>query len=110
MLLVCLMLYARTDGTWGLFAVALLAPDLAMVGYLAGARLGAALYNAAHWYGGPLLLWLLLPGWPVAVPLIWAAHIGLDRMLGYGLKYPTGFHDTHLGRVGARREAEPAPS
>jgi hypothetical protein len=35
----------------------------------------------------------------VAVALIWFAHIGMDRTVGYGLKYPTSFKDTHLQRV-----------
>lgn len=83
---------------------ALLAPDLAMLGYLRGPETGAAAYNAAHTYVAPLLLagvasavaWA--PGLPLA--LVWAAHIGMDRALGYGLKLPTGFQDTHLGRIG----------
>jgi hypothetical protein len=40
--------------------------------------------------------------WPIAgsVALIWLAHIGFDRALGYGLKYKAGFGFTHLGRIG----------
>jgi hypothetical protein len=99
-LLVCLVLFGRSDVSWWLLAATILVPDLAMIGYLAGARTGAALYNAAHWYGWPLLLWVLVPSVPVWVSLVWAAHIGMDRMLGYGLKHPIGFRDTHLGRIG----------
>ena len=88
------------DASWGLFAALLLAPDLFMVGYLSGARLGAALYNAAHTYVGPLALGGLALGLgrPLlgGIALIWAAHVGMDRALGFGLKHPTGFHDTHL--------------
>jgi len=96
--------YARLGGGWGLFALLFLAPDLAMLGYLVSRRAGAAWYNAAHSYVGPALLaalgatdgahGLLL------VACIWAAHIGFDRVLGYGLKYGSGFGDTHLGRGG----------
>ena len=81
-----------------------LAPDLAMVGYLAGPRVGAACYNAVHTYAAPALLGGvgLAAGAPLAVALawLWANHIGVDRALGYGLKRPTDFKDTHLGRIG----------
>lgn len=95
-------------GQWGRFAALLLLPDLAMLGYLAGPAFGARAYNAAHSVVGPLLLAsagvafaaqaALL--WPLAA--IWLAHIGLDRLLGYGLKYGQGFGHTHLGRLGPR--------
>ncbi|MFV0384208.1 DUF4260 domain-containing protein [Paracoccus sp. (in: a-proteobacteria)] len=84
--------------------LALLAPDLAMAGYLGGPRIGAAVYNAAHLYACGLLLVLagLLAGQPalIAAGAIWMAHVGMDRALGYGLKLPSGFRDTHLGRIG----------
>jgi hypothetical protein len=102
-LVVCLVLFGRSDVSWWLFVATILVPDLAMIGYLAGQRTGAAIYNAAHWYGWPLLLWVLVPAVPAWVSLVWAAHIGMDRMLGYGLKHPTGFRDTHLGRIGRER-------
>ena len=70
----------------------------------AGPRIGAVVYNAFHSYVGPALLAAvcLLAGLSTAVPLIWAAHIGFDRALGYGLKYASGFSDTHLGVIGRR--------
>ncbi|MEL6616158.1 MAG: DUF4260 domain-containing protein [Bacteroidota bacterium] len=81
-----------------------LAPDLAMVGYLAGPKAGAALYNAAHTYAAPVILGAsgVLLGAPLAVALawLWANHIGVDRALGYGLKHETDFKETHLGRIG----------
>ena len=74
-----------------------------MVGYLANKKLGATLYNSVHTYTGPLLafsvLWLSGHGSYLWLNLIWLAHIGFDRMLGYGLKYETAFKDTHLQRV-----------
>ena len=77
-----------------------------MLGYLSGPRVGAAAYNAVHVYVLPLTLLLagFIAGLPAAMAsaLIWIAHIGLDRALGYGLKYATGFGDTHLGRIGRR--------
>jgi hypothetical protein len=97
-------LYAHAGLSWPAFALFFLAPDLAMLVYLFGPRAGALGYNLAHTYAFALLLALagFFAGVPVAAAggLIWAAHIGFDRALGYGLKYPTGFGDTHLGRVG----------
>jgi hypothetical protein len=95
-------LYWNAGYSWGLFAILFLAPDVSFAGYLAGPREGAAVYNAFHSFVLPLAtgVVLLLAGLGVAIPLIWAAHIGFDRMLGYGLKYSTSFGDTHLGRVG----------
>lgn len=90
-------------GGW-LFALLFFAPDLSLLGYLGGPRLGAAIYNAGHSYLLPAVLgglgWHLELAVPVAGALIWVVHIGFDRMLGYGLKLPSGFHDTHLGRIG----------
>jgi Domain of unknown function (DUF4260) len=97
------LLYWANGRSWWLFALLLLAPDASMVGYLAGPRFGAALYNVFHSYPLPALLGIfgLLAGAPltVAVALVWFAHIGMDRLVGYGLKYPTDFKDTHLQRV-----------
>jgi len=97
--------YAQIGASWWLFAILILAPDLSMFGYLAGPRAGAAIYNAAHTLIGPavlVLMGLLLPATSGVLPIamIWAAHIGVDRLLGYGLKYPAGFGFTHLGRLG----------
>ena len=97
-------LYAHAGLSWPAFALFFLAPDLAMLAYLFGPRAGALGYNLAHTYAFALLLALagFFAGVPIAAAggLIWAAHIGFDRALGYGLKYPTGFGDTHLGRIG----------
>jgi hypothetical protein len=103
-LIVAVILYARIGDSWWLFAVLFLAPDLTFLGYLGGPRVGAIAYNAAHTLICPLLLataGLLFPAY-ILVPLalIWIAHIGFDRSLGYGLKYAAGFGFTHLGHVG----------
>ncbi|HWK97564.1 MAG TPA: DUF4260 domain-containing protein [Pseudolabrys sp.] len=108
LLAIAALLYARTGESWWLFAVLFLAPDLSFVGYLGGPKIGAIVYNCAHTLIGPAALGLaglLLPN-PllIALALIWTAHIGFDRMLGYGLKYAAGFGFTHLGRIG--RDAE----
>jgi hypothetical protein len=101
-----LALYAHGDFSWLLFAAFFLAPDLTMLAYLAGPRVGAVAYNAAHVYVLPLTLLVVgfVAGLPAAMAgaLIWIAHIGFDRALGCGLKYATGFRDTHLGRIGRR--------
>jgi hypothetical protein len=100
-------LYARTGTSWWLFAALWLAPDLSMLAYLAGPCWGARVYNAIHTYVTPAVLVvfaLLLPAnGLLAVALIWINHIGVDRLLGFGLKYAEGFGWTHLGRVGAGR-------
>ncbi len=102
--------YSYWGAGWGAFALFFLAPDLAMLGYLAGPRAGAAIYNAAHSHIGPAICLAagVLLSWPLAtaVGLIWAAHIGFDRVLGYGLKYGAGFGFTHLGPIGAARRQE----
>jgi hypothetical protein len=99
---IAVFLYNSIDATWLLFALLFLAPDLSFAGYLAGPRAGAAIYNVVHSYVAPLLLAgaAVATASSPAVVLIWVAHIGLDRALGYGLKYPTGFSHTHLGRIG----------
>ena len=82
----------------------LLAPDLSAIGYVAGPRLGAITYNLAH--NLATALGVLAIGWLAAIaPLALAgtvlvAHVGMDRALGFGLKLPTDFRDTHLGRIG----------
>lgn len=101
---VAALLYARTGESWWLFAVLFLAPDLSFLGYLGGPKAGAIVYNCAHTLIGPTMLGvvglLLANTLLIALALIWAAHIGFDRMLGYGLKYAAGFGFTHLGRIG----------
>jgi hypothetical protein len=98
------LLYAVWGGSWWIYAILFLAPDLSFVAYLADARTGAVVYNAAHSYMAPVTL--MTAGFALASPLtlsiamIWMAHIGIDRALGYGLKYFAGFGFTHLGRIG----------
>jgi hypothetical protein len=105
--------FARTGASWWLFAALWLAPDLSLLGYLAGPNLGSRIYNAIHSYLTPATLAVsaLLLRSPELLPfaLIWMNHIGVDRLLGFGLKYPAGFAGTHLGRLGGRSgEAIPA--
>jgi hypothetical protein len=106
------VLYARTGASWWLFAVLWLTPDLSMLGYLAGSCWGARCYNAVHTYVVPCALalsaWLLNAHAVLPIALIWANHIGIDRLMGYGLKYSDGFGWTHLGRLGKRNATAPA--
>jgi Domain of unknown function (DUF4260) len=98
-----LALYFDAGYGWVLLAVLALAPDLAILAYVAGPGAGAASYDAVHTHALPVALGaagvLADADVAVQVALIWLAHIGADRALGYGLKYPTHFKDTHLQRV-----------
>lgn len=102
-LLAAVTLYAHQGYRWWPFALLLLTPDLVMIGYVFGNRVGSVAYNVMHSYSLPLMLAVssLLASSPLGLQLalIWLAHIGMDRTVGYGLKYTTGFKDTHLGRV-----------
>ena len=99
-----LVAYWFTGGNWWLFVILFFVPDLSFIGYLAGANIGAKTYNALHSTIGAFILaalglWLgniLIQH----IAIIWFAHIGFDRAIGYGLKYASGFKDTHLGEIG----------
>ena len=101
-----LALYGAGDQpfAWWLALILFFAPDLSFLAYLAGPRVGALAYNAVHIYGFGAALMAI--GWLIAAPtlfalgLLWLGHSGFDRMFGYGLKLPTSFQDTHLGRIG----------
>jgi hypothetical protein len=99
-----LALFAATGSNWLLLVPLLLLPDLSAAGYLAGPRVGAFTYNLAHtWAPGLLVLgasvWLNVPTLELAAAVL-IAHVGMDRAVGYGLKLPGSFQETHLGRIG----------
>jgi len=109
-----LLLYAHAGASWILFFALFLVPDVSFLFYLFGARVGAAAYNAMHTTAGPIVLALASQldlaryGFAYAhvmlpAALVWFAHVGFDRALGYGLKYASGFGDTHLGAIGKKR-------
>lgn len=112
-LLAGLAAWSHEGGSWPWFVGLFLVPDLSMLGYLHNPRIGAALYNAGHSYVLPgvlatLAITLGMHALLLAA-ILWVAHIGFDRLMGYGLKYETQFVDTHLGQVGrqsARRVLE----
>jgi hypothetical protein len=99
--------YRALGGSWSLFTLLFLVPDLSMAGYLGGPRTGAAAYNVVHSYVAPAVLAGMMaigavpPHWGIC--LIWVGHIGFDRALGYGLKFTSAFRDTHLGLPGVPR-------
>ena len=85
-------------------AALILVPDVSFAAYFLGTRPGAIAYNAMHVLFVPVALAIagfLLPSFDLIwIALIWAAHIGIDRALGFGLKYGAGASFTHLGRIG----------
>ncbi|NOT83920.1 MAG: DUF4260 domain-containing protein [Methylococcaceae bacterium] len=113
-LIAALLAYSTLDFSWGTFAWFFFTPDLSLFGYFAGSRIGAIAYNTAHSHIGALLC--LVAGFYLPAPtlqcagVIWCAHIGFDRALGYGLKYATGFGFTHLGVIGKFANAMPVAS
>jgi hypothetical protein len=101
-LILSVVAYQRLHGSWILFALLLLVPDVSLAGYAINPRVGAAAYNVFHSYVSPALLALVgaVTGASVLpVCAIWVAHIGMDRVLGFGLKFPTAFESTHLGTL-----------
>lgn len=102
-LVLSIYFYFHLQFSWVVFLILLLAPDLSALGYLKNVKVGSVLYNLFHTYTIPaavMIFGLLMNNSLfLMMSLIWIAHIGMDRMLGYGLKYPTKFHDTHLNRV-----------
>jgi hypothetical protein len=102
-LIIALVLYSRLESGWLLFVVVLFVPDVSMIGYAVNTKLGATIYNLVHAYALPAVLGLVglftVNVLLASLSLIWFAHIGLDRLLGFGLKYPTEFKDTHMQHV-----------
>jgi len=102
-LLTACVAYHELGASWGKFAALFLVPDISMLGYLLGKKIGAHAYNLVHTYFAPFLLWAFgyFGNHPTLLPLcvIWIAHIGCDRFIGYGLKYSTDFKTTHFSRV-----------
>lgn len=102
-LLLSVYFYFDMGYSWILFIILLLSPDISMLGYLKDNKFGAILYNIFHTYFIPIGVIfcgiLIHNDVLLMLSLIWVAHIGMDRMVGYGLKYPTHFKDSHLNRI-----------
>jgi hypothetical protein len=100
-------LFGISGGNWLFLIPLLLLPDISAIGYLAGPAIGAFTYNLVHnWAPGFVALgigaWLASPEIMLAAAIL-IAHVGMDRAVGYGLKLPSSFQDTHLGRMGRSR-------
>jgi hypothetical protein len=107
-LLVGLVLYREVGASWWLFLALVLAPDLAFLGYVIHKRVGVGAYNVTHTYLAPAVLFtagfLAARSTTMAIGLIWAIHIGVDRLLGFGLKYDDApFRETHLQKADNRQ-------
>ena len=102
-----IFLFAVTHQPWWIYPVLLFVPDIFMMGYFRDTSVGAFCYNVGHSYFLPSLV--VLFGWewhhilPIAVGVIWIGHIGMDRLLGYGLKYDDSFKNTHLGNLAKKQ-------
>ena len=109
--LLALVVFAHLPYAWWVLPATFLVPDLSMLGYLAGPRVGAFCYNLAH--HKTLAFALSMAGWGLGQPVLLLAgtvllfHIAVDRLLGYGLKHATGFQHTHLGRLGPSGSQQP---
>ena len=105
-LALAIFLYNELSFSWLWFGLLLFSMDVFMIGYLKSAKLGAYTYNIGHSYAVPIVLgmigWNTEVEWLLGLAIIWTAHIGLDRALGYGLKSERGFTHTHLGRIGKK--------
>ena len=107
MFLLAIYLFSMKDFSWWFFPVLLLAPDLSMIGYAFNYRVGAVLYNIFHHKGVAIAIYVI--GMIASIPflilsgIILFAHSSMDRLFGYGLKYFTGFHSTHLGDIGKQK-------
>jgi len=107
-LLASIYVYQNQEFSWLTFFVCFLIPDLSFFGYLINKKVGAIFYNAAHSLIGALLClslaFYLQNELMLIAGIIWCAHIGFDRCLGYGLKYSSSFEHTHLGLIGKARK------
>ncbi|HEY9528782.1 MAG TPA: DUF4260 domain-containing protein, partial [Anaerolineales bacterium] len=102
-----LSLFSILDYSWGWYFLLFLAPDLSILGYLANPRIGAWTYNFIHHKGLAVAIYvlgqLLAVPWLMLTGTILLGHSSLDRVFGYGLKYPDAFQNTHLGRIGSEK-------
>jgi Domain of unknown function (DUF4260) len=107
MFLLSIVLISRLPYAWYWWLVWIMAPDLSAIGYLGGNRVGAICYNVVHHKGVAILLYLtgLFMSHPALeyAGMILFGHSSMDRGMGYGLKYFSGFQDTHLGRIGKNK-------
>lgn len=106
-----LYLFSQLPYAWWVFPALLLSPDIGMLGYAINTTAGALTYNLLHHKGIAVLLYIAGNYWQVDLLMlagaIMLAHAGMDRIFGYGLKYPDAFKHTHLGWIGGSRPGRP---
>lgn len=103
MFLISIFFFSLLDYQWWIFPVLLLTPDIGMIGYTINTRVGAIAYNLFHHKGIAILIgfsgyWWSVPELQLAGVILFG-HSSMDRMMGYGLKYPDSFKHTHLGEL-----------
>ncbi len=99
-----IFLFSRTDYAWWWFLALILLPDISMLGYLSGPKIGSILYNTFHHQALAIIAlclgWQMEYDWLFLAGIILLGHSSMDRIFGYGLKYPDAFKHTHLGWIG----------
>jgi Domain of unknown function (DUF4260) len=99
--LLCVWGYVQLGGAWWLFVTLFLLPDIGMLGYVFGNRIGANSYNVLHTHSLPIVAFVvgmvLSSSVLIQISLVWFFHIAVDRAIGYGLKRSSGFSQTHIG-------------
>lgn len=107
-LVLSLLFFSMTSFPWWYFPALILLPDISMAGYIKNPKTGALIYNIFHHQGVAAVI--ISAGWIwdstllILVGSILLGHSALDRIFGYGLKYPDSFHHTHLGKIGPARQ------
>lgn len=101
--LAMIYLYGFYGFHWWIFILFLFAPDISILGYMVNNHVGAMIYNVCHTYIFSIIIFLcglfFQQELAIAIGIIWTAHIGMDRLCGFGLKYHTAFKDTHLQKI-----------
>jgi len=104
MLLLGIFLFSKLQFSWWWFLVLFLTPDLGMLGYLINSKVGSKMYNFFHHKGIAILVYLIGVYFNnqliQLIGIMVFSHASFDRIFGYGLKYSSSFHDTHLGKIG----------
>jgi hypothetical protein len=104
MFVLSIYLFSQLSFAWWWFVLLILAPDLSMLGYLINTRIGAMMYNLFHHKGVAVIIYIaglyFHNETMQLIGIILFGHSSMDRMMGYGLKYPDSFQNTHLGLIG----------
>jgi hypothetical protein len=103
----CIVLLYLSDAEWWWYLLLMIGPDISMLGYLAGNKIGAWSYNLFHHKAIAVIIfilgvWILNINWIMLIGIVLFGHSSMDRFFGYGLKYENGFKFTHLGEIGKK--------